>query len=544
MCSVIALNPKKRTNPSFSPGDLSEIGTLFVSVSVHALPAARTPVKYMERLKRGTVGLSLLVLWCTAETVSGERIQSTYSKGKITMTSLSHRILFPVSDCLEADANNVTGIRRRLRERNVGAGDLLVVTNTYRSGDYVDHEGNPMDAFVFGRKFFINQDTLFTVEGIEDAGGRLVLSVSEYPSGVEHRIVLEDVVGYARARVSVVGVDGGYHFSSVEALVDGRFLVHVSRAEGGLVEQVCGLWDRLEGLVQTVNRCLPVVRGGLLPPHQDLRVSVVGGLEHVVGRDEGLVGRLEVPVVEAYDAVLGRMDFVLGKYRRYRVAAGKAVDANFGLPPVVRGGRTLVLAGGVVLGVGCFVGTRFDYCKRANRWLPATDPRYVFVSQIVSIDELGRSAVLALDTGDEAVLVLGEEDEAAVIRYDGREYQLLSPLTVARGVTFSEANDYVVSKYQEQSRREWLANLDGDRFVRELTSIGHPVPAELTEYLHQLRTVSDDVETACKKARKAVLKQKRAKVKEVATVEVPQWRELWNEYKTLHAELHEALSQH
>lgn len=461
------------------------------------------------------------------------------------MPSLSHRILFPVNDCLEADANNVAGVRRRLLERNVGVGDLLVVTNTFRSGGYVDHEGNPMDAFVFGRKFFINQDTLFTVEGVEDGGDRLVLSVSEYPSGVGHRVVLEDVVGYARARVSVVGVDGVYYHSSVGALVDGRFLVHVSRAEGGLVEWVCGVWDRLEGLVQVVNRCLPVVRGGLLPPHQDLKVSVVCGLEQVVARDEGLVGRLEVPVAAAYDVVLARMGFVLGKYRRYRVAASKAVDANFGSPPVCSGSdRSLTLADGVVLCEGCFVGTRFDYYKRSSRWLPATDPRYVFVSQVVSVDSVGRSAVLALDTGDKATLTLGEKNEPPVIQYDEREYQLLRPLTLARGVSFAEANDYVVSKYQEQSRREWLAKLDGDRFVRELTAIGHPVPAELTEYLHQLQTVGDGVESAYKKARKAVLKQKRAKVKEVASVEVPQWRKMWGEYQALHADLQEALSQH
>ena len=459
------------------------------------------------------------------------------------MLSLSHRILFPVNDCLEADANSLAGVRRRLRERNVGVGDLLVVTNTFRSGDYVDHEGNPMDAFVFGRKFFINQDTLFTVEGVEDGGDRLVLSVSEYPSGVGHCIVLEDVVGYARARVSVVGVGGGYHFSSVGALMDGRFLVHVSRSESGLAGRVCGVWDVQEELAQTVNRCLPVVRGGLLPPHQDLRVSVVCGLGQVVGRDVGLVGRLEVPVVEGYDAVLARMEFVLDKYRRYVGMVERAADGNFGLPPLVGGSdRSLALADGVVLGEGCFVGTRFDYYKRANRWLPATDPRYVFVSQVVSIDPVGRSAVLALDTGDEATLTLGEGGEVSVW-YDEREYRLLSPLTVARGVTFAEANEYVVSKYQVESRRDWLAKLDGDQFVRELTSIGHPVPAELVEFLHQLQTAGDDVETAYKKARKAVLKQKAVKVKEVASVEVPQWRKMCNEYKVLHADLQEALSQ-
>lgn len=239
---------------------------------------------------------------------------------------------------------------------------LLVVTNAYRSGEYVDHEGKCRDVFDFGRKFFINQDTLFTVEGVEDVGaGRLVLSVSEYPSGVGHCVVLEAVVGYSRARVCVVG--------------------------------------------------------------------------------------------------------------------------------------------------------------------------------------LGRSAVLALDTGDEAALTLGAGGEVSVW-YDERECRLLSHLTVARGVSFVEANEYVVSKYQAESRREWLANLDGDRFVRELTSIGHPVPAELTEYLHQLRTVGDGVETAYKKARAVVLKQKAVKVKEVASVEVPQWRKMWNEYQALHADLQEALSQH
>lgn len=468
---------------------------------------------------------------------------ATYSKGKNLIPSISHRILFPASDCLEADANNVAGVRRRLLERNVGVGDLLVVTNTFRSDSYVDHEGNPMDAFVFGRKFFINQDTLFTVEGVEDGGDRLVLSVVEYPVGVGHRIVLEDVVGYACARVSVVGVDGGYYFSSVGALVDGRFLVHVSRSESELVGRVCGVWDVQEELVQVVNRCLPVVRGGLLPPHQDLGVSVVCGLERVVGRDVGLVGRLEVPVVEGYDAVLGRMGFVLDKYRRYVGVVERDADGNFGSPPVCSGSVcSLTLADGTVLGEGCFVGTRFDYYKRASRWLPATDPRHVFVSQVVSVDSVGRSAVLALDTGDEAVLTLGEDGEVSVW-YDEREYRLLSPLTVARGVTFAEANEYVVSKYQVESRREHLAKLDGDRFVRELTSIGHPVPPELTEYLHQLRTVGDGVETAYKKARAAVLKQKRAKVKEVASVEVPQWRKMWGEYQALHADLHEALSQ-
>lgn len=78
--------------------------------------------------------------------------------------SVRDRILFPIEDHSVADANNVSGVRRRLQERNVAAGDLLVVTNTYRSANYVDHEGKPRDIYDFHRKFFINHDALFTVE--------------------------------------------------------------------------------------------------------------------------------------------------------------------------------------------------------------------------------------------------------------------------------------------------------------------------------------------------------------------------------------------
>lgn len=53
--------------------------------------------------------------------------------------SVRDRILFPIEDHSVADANNVSGVRRRLQERNVAAGDLLIVTNTYRSANYVDH---------------------------------------------------------------------------------------------------------------------------------------------------------------------------------------------------------------------------------------------------------------------------------------------------------------------------------------------------------------------------------------------------------------------
>lgn len=66
--------------------------------------------------------------------------------------SVRHRILFPVNDPVEPDANNVSGIRRRLQERNVVAGDLLIVTNTYRSANYADYEGKPRDIYDFDRK--------------------------------------------------------------------------------------------------------------------------------------------------------------------------------------------------------------------------------------------------------------------------------------------------------------------------------------------------------------------------------------------------------
>ena len=97
--------------------------------------------------------------------------------------SVRDRILFPIKDHSVADANNVSGVRRRLQERNVAAGDLLIVTNTYRSANYVDHEGKPRDVYDFDRKFFINHDTLFTVEQVVDEGDRLVLGVVEYPGG-------------------------------------------------------------------------------------------------------------------------------------------------------------------------------------------------------------------------------------------------------------------------------------------------------------------------------------------------------------------------
>ena len=66
--------------------------------------------------------------------------------------SVRPRILFPVEDHSVADANNVSGVRRRLQEHNVAAGDLLIVTNTYRSANYADHEGKPRDIYDFARK--------------------------------------------------------------------------------------------------------------------------------------------------------------------------------------------------------------------------------------------------------------------------------------------------------------------------------------------------------------------------------------------------------
>ena len=229
---------------------------------------------------------------------------------------LDDRVLFPVEGSLEPDANNVAGIRRRFLERGVGSGDVLVVTNTYRPGSYVDHEGEPMDVFAFAREFLVNADAVFVVEGVEDVGSEIVLSVVEYPRGVKHRIVVRDVVGYVLADAVIVGVDGVYYYSPFGSVVGKRF-VHVSRTESELVELVCGLWGVQEELAQTVNRCLPVVRGGLLSCGRDLKLSMVNGSEEAAVRGEGLVGRLGEPVREGYGTVLKRMELVLGLWRRY-----------------------------------------------------------------------------------------------------------------------------------------------------------------------------------------------------------------------------------
>lgn len=458
------------------------------------------------------------------------------------MPSLSHRILFPVNDHVELDANNVSGVRRRFQERNVGAGDLLIITNAYRSANYVDHEGKPRDVYCFARKFFLSQDTLFTAEEVEDSGDRLVLGVVEYPNGEKCRIVLEDVAGYAHASVSVLGVDGESVHTPYGSELDWRYVVHVSRVEPELIERVCGVWDVQEGLVQTVNRSLPVVRGGLLPPHQDLKVSLVFSLDGIVPQDRVLLLRLEAPVREAYDALLNCVDSLLEDYRHYLWWVERAADSNFAPAPTVGDpDRTLTLADGTVLYEGNFVATRFDYYKRPNKYLPPSDPRYVFVSRIDTINPKEQTATVTLDTSDTATLTLGE-DGVPTIQYDDREHQLLDSLTLSLGETFAEAHDYVIWNYQAESRRTRLANLEDDHFSRYLTRIDTPTPPELDNYLNQLRTCGD-VETVYHTAREAVLKQKTAKLKEVSTGELAQWRNLWNEYKALHSELYENLSR-
>lgn len=456
--------------------------------------------------------------------------------------SVRDRILFPIEDHSVADANNVPGVRRRLQERNVAAGDLLIVTNTYRSANYVDHEGKPRDVYDFDRKFFINHDTLFTVEQVVDEGDRLVLGVVEYPGGGKFRISMVDVAGYAHVDVSVVGVDGESVHTPYGSELDWRYIVHVSRVESELIEQVCRVWDVQEGLVQTVNRSLPVVKSELLPPHQDLKVSLVFSLDGIVPQDRVLLLRLEAPVREAYDALLNCVDSLLEDYRHYLWWVERAADSNFAPAPTVGDpDRTLTLADGTVLYEGNFVATRFDYYKRPNKYLPPSNPRYVFVSRIDTINPKEQTATVTLDTSDTATLTLGE-DGVPTIQYDDREHQLLDSLTLSLGETFAEAHDYVIWNYQAESRRTRLANLEDDHFSRYLTRIDTPTPPELDNYLNQLRTCGD-VETAYHTAREAVLKQKTAKLKEVSTSELAQWRNLWNEYKALHSELYENLSR-
>lgn len=453
---------------------------------------------------------------------------------------LNDRVLFPVEGSSEPDANNVAGIRRRFLERGVGAGDVLVVTNTYRPGSYADHEGKPMDVFAFGRKFLINADAVFTVEGVEDVGSEIVLGVVEYPCGVGHRVVVRDVEGYALADAVIVGVDGVYYHSPFGSVAGKRF-VHVSRTESELVELVCGLWGVQEELAQTVNRCLPVVRGGLLSSGRDLKLSMVNGSEEVAVRGEGLVGRLGEPVREGYGTVLKRMELVLGVWRRYVDAVGVVSAGGWGVPSTQGEAEcVLVLPDGTTVRVGEFVVTRLDYYRSRGRYLPPTEPRHVFVSRVDGIDVEGRVATLVFDTGDSGVLTFGEEG-VATICYEGRDYRLRTPVTVARGASFGEAGRYASAAYVAESRKAQLASLADDHFTRNIGD-DLPVPVELDDYLHSLRTL-DNPEGAYEKARKAVLATKRAQLEKVAThPELTRWRELWNNYTTRVAAVQEALN--
>ena len=453
---------------------------------------------------------------------------------------LNDRVLFPVEGSSEPGANNVAGIRRRFLERGVGAGDVLVVTNTYRPGGYADHEGEPMDVFAFGRKFLINADAVFVVEGVEDSGSEIVLSVVEYPCGVKHRVVVRDVEGYALADAVIVGVDGVYYYSPFGSVVGKRF-VHVSRTESELVELVCGLWGVQEELAQTVNRCLPVVRGGLLSCGRGLKLSMVNGSEEVAVQGEGLVGRLGEPVCEGYGTVLKRMELVLGVYRKFVGACEEVSGGGWGVPSTQGGsGCVLVLPDGGTVRVGEFVVTRLDYCKSRGRYLPPTEPRHVFVSRVDGIDVAGRVATLVFDTGDSGTLTF-DEGGVATICYEGRDYRLRTPVTVARGASFGEANRYASAAYAAESRKAQLASLADDHFTRNIGD-DLPVPVELDDYLHSLRTL-DNPEGAYEKARKAVLAAKRTQLEKVAThPELTRWRELWDNYTTQLAAVQEALS--
>lgn len=453
---------------------------------------------------------------------------------------LNDRVLFPVEGSSEPDANNVAGIRRRFLERGVGAGDVLIVTNTYRPGGYADHEGEPMDVFAFGRKFLINADAVFVVEVVEDSGSEIVLSVVEHPVGVKHRIVVRDVEGYALADALIVGVDGVYYHSPFGSVV-GKHFVHVSRSEVELAGLVQDMWDVQEELAQTVNRCLPVVRGGLLSCGRDLKLSMVYGCDGVAVRDGGLVGRLGEPVCEGYGTVLKRMELVLGVYRKFVGACEEMSAAGGGVPPVVgEPVRVLALPAGTGVREGEFVATRLDYYKSRGRYLPPTEPRYVFVSRVDGIDVEGRVATLVFDTGDSGVLTFDEEG-VATICYEGRDYRLRTPVTVARGASFGEANRYASAAYVAESRKAQLASLADDHFTRNIGD-DLPVPVELDDYLHSLRTL-DNPEGAYEKARKAVLATKRAQLEKVAThPELTRWRELWNNYTTRVAAVQEALN--
>lgn len=128
-----------------------------------------------------------------------------------------------------------------------------------------------------------------------------------------------------------------------------------------------------------------------------------------------------------------------------------------------------------------------------------------------------------------------------MICYEGQTYRLRTPVTVARGASFGEAGRYASAAYVAESRKAQLASLADDHFTRNIGE-NLPVPVEVTDYLHSLRTL-DTPEGAYEKARKAVLATKRAQLEKVAThPELTRWHELWNNYTTRVAAVQEALN--
>lgn len=128
-----------------------------------------------------------------------------------------------------------------------------------------------------------------------------------------------------------------------------------------------------------------------------------------------------------------------------------------------------------------------------------------------------------------------------MICYEGQTYRLRTPVTVARGASFGEAGRYASAAYVAESRKARLANLADDHFTRNIGG-DLPIPPELNEYLHRLRTL-DNPEDAYKKARKAVLAAKRTQLEQVGnSPEVTRWRELWGNYTTRLAAVQEALN--
>ena len=131
-----------------------------------------------------------------------------------------------------------------------------------------------------------------------------------------------------------------------------------------------------------------------------------------------------------------------------------------------------------------------------------------------------------------------------MICYEGQTYRLRTPVTVARGASFGEANRYASAAYVAESRKAQLAILADDHFTRNIGE-NLPVPVEVTDYLHSLHSLRtlDTPEGAYEKARKAVLATKRTQLEKVAThPELTRWRELWNNYTTRVAAVQEALN--